>query len=112
VKIFISHHDVPDDFEGQCYAIKSKREIWYKRGNVFHRVEGPAIICDNGRQQWFLNGNCHRIGGPCIIDPNDQLNPEIYYIHGEPMSKQKYWNHPLVVEYKLKMIMDLQNEQS
>jgi hypothetical protein len=34
---------------------------------VFHREDGPAVIREDGTEQWWLYGEKHRIGGPAVI---------------------------------------------
>ena len=36
---------------------------WYVNGNL-HRIGGPAIIYETGRQEWYINGKRHREDGP------------------------------------------------
>ena len=57
--------------------------IFYKNENGdFHREDGPAIICSDGRKYWYKNGKFHREDGPAEIWPNGTkmwwLNGEIY----------------------------------
>ena len=42
----------------------------YVVNNLLHRQDGPAIVYDNGLQQWYLNGVQHRIGGPSHYHPD------------------------------------------
>jgi hypothetical protein len=37
-----------------------------------HRDDGPAIICPDGRQYWYQNGNLHRDDGPAVIYPDGE----------------------------------------
>ena len=37
-----------------------------------HRVHGPAIICDDGSKEWYLDGNRHRTDGPAVIRSDGQ----------------------------------------
>ena len=27
----------------------------YKKGHMWHRLDGPAVIPDNGKPEWFIN---------------------------------------------------------
>ena len=31
-----------------------------------HRDDGPAVICQDGTEEWFKHGQLHRIGGPAV----------------------------------------------
>jgi hypothetical protein len=42
-------------------------QCWYNADDDFHREDGPAIICTDGRQYWYINGVLHRTDGPAII---------------------------------------------
>jgi hypothetical protein len=33
-------------------------QFWYKN-NVFHRVNGPAVIYHDGEKRWYQNGKRH-----------------------------------------------------
>lgn len=33
-----------------------------------HRVNGPALIMDDGHEEWWLNGRLHRTDGPAITN--------------------------------------------
>lgn len=95
--------DIPDDFEGHCYAKNYGTQYWYTKYKTLHNNDGPAIIKSSGPIQWFKNGKCHRLGGPAITNFNGR---EHYYIYGEWMTPKEYWEHPLVIEYKLNSILD------
>ena len=44
--------------------------IAYKFGKSFHRVDGPAVIQENGTEEWLYMGKLHRLDGPArtIVD--------------------------------------------
>ena len=44
-----------------------------------HRVHGPAIICDDGSKEWYLDGNRHRTDGPAVIRRDGD---ELWYLNG------------------------------
>lgn len=50
---------------------------WFKCGKL-HRIDGPAIIYQNGEKQWYQNGNPYR--------ENDLP-------HAETNSGGKMWHH-------------------
>lgn len=42
----------------------SKR--WYSNKGKLHRLDGPAIVEVDGSKHWYVDGVCHRVGGPAI----------------------------------------------
>ena len=48
----------------------------------YHRVDGPAVDCSRGGniyQEWWLNGQRHRVGGPAFI----QAEHEEWWLNGQ-----------------------------
>jgi len=43
----------------------SGNKSWYLNGKC-HREGGPAVECANGTKHWYLNGECHREDGPAV----------------------------------------------
>ena len=41
--------------------------IYYKLDGKRHRSDGPAIIENNGDEEWYLNDKRHRLDGPAQI---------------------------------------------
>jgi len=80
--LFFSH--VPMDFEGVCYLNNEQAEFWFIPNRVVHRIDGPAISCDD------------KSIGP----------PYLFFINGEPYSEKDYWQHPLVVKNTLNEILN------
>lgn len=78
--------DVPDNFTGKCLLIDNYSVCYFKNGTV-HRLDGPAIEYNNGRQE--------------------------YYINGSYSFEEYYWSNPLVVNYppnilkKINQILEL-----
>jgi len=64
--------------DGPAIVYDDGREEWYFN-NKKHREDGPAVIHVNGREEWFRDGKCHREGGPAITKPNGF---EMWYING------------------------------
>ena len=42
---------------------------WRTDEGKLHREDGPALVRADGREQWWLHGRIHRIGGPAATDP-------------------------------------------
>jgi hypothetical protein len=38
----------------------------YKKHNLPHRVDGPALIWDTNDQWWYQYGKLHRTNGPAL----------------------------------------------
>jgi hypothetical protein len=34
---------------------------------LWHKVNGPAIVWDNGDEEWWVNGELHRLNGPAVV---------------------------------------------
>ena len=39
---------------------------WHYQNNIFHRLNGPAVIFTTGNKYWYQNGLMHRLDGPAI----------------------------------------------
>ena len=39
---------------------------WHDSDGNPHRMNGPAVICLNGDEEWHCHGKWHRVGGPAI----------------------------------------------
>jgi len=51
-------------------VIKPNKTKWYIKPYdklIKHREYGPAIIWDDGSQEWWINGKSHREDGPAVI---------------------------------------------
>lgn len=38
--------------------------MWLDVNGQFHRLDGPAVIHENGTKHWFRHGVYHRLDGP------------------------------------------------
>lgn len=66
--IFNITSDVPKDYTGiAIFKIfkDAARKEWYVEGKR-HRIDGPAIIHEDGSKSWYRNGKLHREDGPAI----------------------------------------------
>ena len=50
----------------------------------------------------MFHGAFHRLDGPAIIWSSGYAS---YYVNNVEYSEQEYWNHPLVIAYKLEKIL-------
>lgn len=60
-------------------------EEWCLNGE-YHRVGGPAIKHKNA-EFWYQNGKLHRLDGPAVISPG---GPKEYWIFGQKISPKEY----------------------
>jgi len=44
---------------------------------IYHREDGPALICSDGEMHWYINDRLHREDGPAVI--NDSYGIEDWY---------------------------------
>jgi len=42
-------------------------KTYYDDNGRIHREGGPAVVWDNGSEEWWLNGVRHRVGGPALL---------------------------------------------
>ena len=43
---------------------------YYNALGLMHRVHGPAVIHENGRHEWWQNGQLHRLDKPAVERPD------------------------------------------
>jgi hypothetical protein len=70
--IFNFTSDVPKDYTGiAIFKIfeDAARKEWYVEGKR-HRIDGPALIHEDGSKSWYRNGKLHREDGPARIRNN------------------------------------------
>jgi hypothetical protein len=51
---------------------------WWVNGQR-HRVDGPAVIYADGSKRWYINDQLHRLDGPAIIRVDGS---QYWYING------------------------------
>lgn len=95
--------DIPSDFEGDCCFNDRGVECSLVKGKLFHNPNGPAYyIPDSGYTEWRIKNMRHRLGGPAAYNNGGLIQ---FWIYDQYYKEQDYWNHPLVVEHKLKEIL-------
>lgn len=52
-----------------------------------HRIHGPAVLCPDGTEFWYQNGQLHREDGPALVDPRGEKH---WYLHDRIMP-YKQW---------------------
>lgn len=63
-KLYLYHR-----LDGPAFVHDDGSKEWYINGK-HHRLDGPAVIYTYGRKEWYVNGKRHRLDGPAIDDPN------------------------------------------
>lgn len=86
MKRFVNWLQVPTHFVGHCYVVENNMECWLNgigamHPHGYHRLDGPATIYSSGNKGFWIN-DCS-------------------------FSEKDYWNHPLVIEAKLKTILNM-----
>lgn len=84
--------------------------IWWLRwvsGEEIHRGNNkPCLISLDPEESnyWCVNGKRHRTDGPAIYSKHYDI--ERYWIDDIEFEKQKFWNHPEVINHKLDSIVN------
>lgn len=94
-----SFSELPDGYEGGvCLSgLNNLSIIYYIKGFIRYMVDGIRL-CDFKK---------HRLNGPAVIYNNFYINDEEYWIDNKELTKQEFFNHPLVIEYQLSSIEKL-----
>ena len=69
------------------------RVEWRNPNGKLHRVDGPAVIYNEGHAEWRINGVRHNLNGPATSWSNNDkswlLNNKLHCIHGPSLD----WKH-------------------
>ena len=76
-------------------------EDWYQNGKM-HRLDGPAIIFTDGTMEWYQDGKRHCLDGPSITEPGGYKS---WYIDGVHYTEDEFNAHPLVIAHKSKDVL-------
>jgi len=86
-----------DTISGETLYVNDKvyGTFYYKDKSftIPHRVDGPAMVWDDGRKRWFQNGKIHRMDGPAIEWKNKHNE---WWIDGEGIASIN-GDSPLVI---------------
>lgn len=103
---FDTWYDVPENFIGQCFIKCYETYFLIKKNKKIVFLNGKIRMFSNSACWWYDHkDNIHRLDGPAIINPKKNIKE--YWINGMPYNKQDYWNHPLVLEYRINKILEL-----
>jgi len=101
--------------EGRLYIVNHDMIMVVNENLQIHSFNGePAEYCKEFIE-FHDNGVPHRLGGPSgvYLPENEQDDfMEFYYLFGKSYKKEQYWNHPLLIDYVLKSIDEIQSEES
>ena len=83
----MSEHEV---FEALKYRIVDDRggiRRYHNAAGQLHRIDGPAIIWDNGVEFWYQNDQCHRTDGPAIMWPDGR---KWWYLNDRSLTEDEF----------------------
>ena len=75
----LDKNGLPHCVDGPAIIRNDGTEEWWFHGD-HHRMDGPAIIYPNGTQEWMVKGKRHRVDGPAILCADGE---ECWYYHGK-----------------------------
>ena len=52
--------------DGPAVIFDDGTEEWYQSGKL-HRTNEPAVMGSHGRKMWWQNGKLHRVDGPAVV---------------------------------------------
>ncbi len=57
---------------------------------IFHRPNGPALMLNNGHQEWWLGGKQNNKDGPLLKNSSGYL---AYKVNNFYSPEESFWNH-------------------
>ena len=78
--------------DGPAIECEDGYKAWLVEGK-YHRLDGPAIEWANGDKEWWFNGEPHRLDGPAIEYADGR---KVWYVNGKQMTEEKFneYNKP------------------
>ena len=73
--------------DGPAIISEEGQEAWFKDGEP-HRINGPAVTLKGGTRSWFQNGHLHRLDGPAILTISGY---EDWRLNGTKYSKEEWF---------------------
>ena len=104
--IFHSIDGIEKTYNGKCVCIYEKAVCYVVDGKI-HRENEPAMIHVTGTKEYYNNGKRHRVTGPAVVFFD---GAEHYYIDGKSLTYEEYWKHPKVIPFRLKNILEHEDE--
>lgn len=65
----------------------NREKEWRDENGYFHRIDGPAIMFNDGGEQWRLHGKLHRTDGPAIKKAD---GTKYWFINGNQLSEEEF----------------------
>ncbi len=62
-------------------------KYWKNAKGQFHRLDGPALVYNDGDLYWYINGKQHRDDGPAVIRKNGSMG---WYLKNRPYTLDEY----------------------
>lgn len=87
---YFSWREIPDTFVGRCYISDEQVYCWIAGKQKFHRLTGPALV--------YLD----------VRFKHKKVAYVEYWINDKQYSQLEFFDHPLVIENKLKSILALE----
>jgi hypothetical protein len=81
-----TRNNIPHRVDGPAMVFADGREEWYLNG-LRHRIGGPAVTWADGYREWYQNGRYHRDDGPAIISANNEV---VWKFHNNNMVVEEY----------------------
>jgi hypothetical protein len=74
-------------------AIDGANKIYYQNGAV-HRTDGPAVVYANGLESWYYQNQVHRSDGPAVEHKGSDGSESFvdYYLFGYRLQPKVYYN--------------------
>ena len=96
----VGYSEVYHRIDGPAVVKSSGTKYWYRYG-LFHRNGGPAIEFSGGNKIWCNKGRRHRLDGPASISPDGELQ---WCINGKRFKTKEEWFEALTAEQQHKML--------
>lgn len=93
-----------------CFACQESDNIVviFMKNGCICRDDAPSKIYPNSYEYCVSNNHeWHRIDGPAHVWLDGDEVKQSYWIDDQPHTEEQYWNHPLVIQHKLKQIVNL-----
>ena len=78
----------------QIWTYSNGTVIWLDLNKAYHRADGPAIVCKNGYEVWYVHGIRHRWEGPAVKQKGGGYE---WWVRGIKLTsdEKKFWERVL-----------------
>jgi hypothetical protein len=70
----------PEETESTRTVNRRGEVVWRNKDGEYHRIDGPAVVRDDGTIMWYKNGCYHRVGGPAITYSDGS---KMWFVNGQ-----------------------------